>query len=156
MDFGPHLKPNERSTMRTPARIKLLAGIAVTLALAASLLVATKAGAQDRSKPPKEPPPTSYMPVIEEPFEVVRARDKANKPRVMAAAMRLLESRYDLTRRVDPDVKMTHGKAIPVGPTARHSQQLLRSVQWHSQSKTTRWTAFVSDSVSATTIQRDC
>jgi len=105
--------------MRTPARIKLLAGIAVMLALAASLLVATRAGAQDRSKPPKDPPPSSYMPVIEEPFEVVRARDKANKPRVMATAMRLLESRYDLTHHVDPDVKMTHGKAIPVGPTAR-------------------------------------
>ncbi len=105
--------------MKTSTRIKLLAGIAVTLALAASLLVATKTGAQDRAKPPKDTPPTSYMPVIEEPFEVVRARDKANKPRVMAAAMRLLESRYDLTRRVDPDVKMTHGKPIPVGPTAR-------------------------------------
>ena len=105
--------------MKTTARIKFLVVLAFALALAASLLVATKAGAQDRSKPPKDPPPTSYMPVIEEPFEVVRARDKANKPRVMAAAMRLLESRYDLTRRVDPDVKMTHGKAIPVGPTAR-------------------------------------
>ena len=105
--------------MKTTVRIKFLVVIAFALALAASLLVATKAGAQDRSKPPKDPPPTSYMPVIEEPFEVVRARDKANKPRVMAAAMRLLESRYDLTRRVDPDVKMTHGKAIPVGPTAR-------------------------------------
>ena len=105
--------------MKTPARIKLLVGIAVTLALAASLLVATKADAQDKSKPPKDPAPTSYMPVIEEPFDVVMRRDKANKPRVMAAAMRLLESRYDLTRHVDPDVKMTHGKAIPVGPTAR-------------------------------------
>ena len=105
--------------MKTPARIKLLVGIAVTLALAASLLVATKADAQDKSKPPKDPPPTSYMPVIEEPFDVVMRRDKANKARVMAAAMRLLESRYDLTRHVDPDVKMTHGKAIPVGPTAR-------------------------------------
>src|SRR6266550_1854138 len=113
------LKRNERSTMKTSTRIKLLAGIAVTLALVASLLVATKAGAQDRAKPPKDTPPTSDMPVIEEPFEVVRARDKANKPRVMAAAMRLLESRYNLTRRVDPDVKMTHGKPIPVGPTAR-------------------------------------
>src|ERR1700730_6895688 len=113
MDFGPHLKRNERSTMKSPARIKLLAGIAVTLGLAASLLVATKADAQDKSKPPKDPPPTSYMPVIEEPFDVVMRRDKANKARVMAAAMRLLESRYDLTRHVDPDVKMTHGKAIP-------------------------------------------
>jgi cytochrome c peroxidase len=105
--------------MKTTARIKLLVIIAVTLALAASLLVATNAGAQDRSKPRQEPPPSSYMPVVEEPFEVVRARDKANKSRVMTAAMRRLEERYDLTRRVDPEVKMTHGKPIPVGPTAR-------------------------------------
>jgi cytochrome c peroxidase len=105
--------------MKTTARIKLLVIIAVTLTLAASLLVATRVGAQDRSRPRQEPPPSSYMPVVEEPFEVVRARDKANKSRVMAAAMRRLEERYDLSRRVDPEVKMTHGKPIPVGPTAR-------------------------------------
>ena len=124
-------------TGRTTTRIKLLVGIAGTLALAASLLVATTAGAQDRlkqnaapknspqQKPPPQEPPSSFMPVIEEPFEVVRARDKANKSRVMAAAMRVLESRYDLARRVDPEVKMTHGKPIPVGPTAR-----LKNVTW--------------------------
>ncbi|MEP6636824.1 MAG: cytochrome B6 [Acidobacteriota bacterium] len=65
------------------------------------------------------------MPVIEEPFDVVMRRDKAAKPRVVAAAKRLLEDRYDLTRRVDPEVKMTRGKSIPVGPTAR-----LRGVTW--------------------------
>jgi len=105
--------------MKTTARIKLLAMIAVTLALAASLLVATKVGAQDGSRPAQNPPPSSFTPVVEEPFEVVRARDKANKSRVMAEAMRRLEERYDLTRRVEPEVKMTRGKPIPVGPTAR-------------------------------------
>ena len=107
--------------MKTTVRIKLLVIIALTLALAASLLVVTNVWAQGRSpqNPPPKNPPTSYMPVIEEPFEVVRARDKANKPRVMAAAMRLLEERYDLTPHPDPVVKMTHGKPIPVGPTAR-------------------------------------
>ncbi|HKY03260.1 MAG TPA: cytochrome B6 [Blastocatellia bacterium] len=63
--------------------------------------------------------PSSFTPVVEEPFDVVMKRDKANKPRVMQAQQRLLESRYDLTRRVDPNVKMTRGKPIPVGPTAR-------------------------------------
>jgi cytochrome c peroxidase len=106
-------------------RIKLLVGIALTLALVASLLVATKAGAQDKSRPPKDPP-SSFMPVIEEPFEVVRARDKANKSRVMAAAMRRLEERYDLKSHPDPTVKMTHGKPIQVGPTAR----LKNGVTW--------------------------
>ena len=113
------MRINGNTTRKTTARIKLLVVIALTLALAASLLVATNAGAQDRKNPPPKNPPSSYMPVIEEPFEVVRARDKANKPRVMAAAMRRLEERYDLTRHVDPEVKMTRGKPIPVGPTAR-------------------------------------
>lgn len=98
-----------------PLRIKFLSGIALTLSIVASLLVATGAGAQNR---PQEPT-TSFSPVVEEPFEVVMRRDKANKTRVMAAAMRLLEARYDLTRHVDPNVKMTRGKPIPVGPTAR-------------------------------------
>jgi len=102
--------------MKTPLRIKLLTGIALSLSIAASVLVATSAGAQDRTAPK---PPSSFSPVIEEPFDVVRTRDKASKARVMAAARRLLEARYDLTRRVDNNVKMTRGKPIPVGPTAR-------------------------------------
>jgi cytochrome c peroxidase len=63
--------------------------------------------------------PSSFSPVIEEPFDVVRARDKAAKAGVMAEHQRLLEARYDLTRRVDESVRMTRGKPIPVGPTAR-------------------------------------
>ncbi len=102
--------------MKTTVRIKLLVGLVLVLAVTASLLVVTNAGAQDRSKPA---PPSSFMPVIEEPFDVVLRRDKANKPRVMAAAKRLLEERYDLTKRVDSNAKMTRGKAVPVGPTAR-------------------------------------
>ncbi len=102
--------------MKTTVRIKLLIGLVFVLALTASLLVASNAGAQDRPKPA---PPSSFMPVIEEPFDVVLKRDKANKPRVMAAAKRLLEERYDLTRRVDTNTKMTRGKPVPVGPTAR-------------------------------------
>ena len=102
--------------MPTKVRTKLLIGIVFVLAAAASLLIATSAGAQDRPKPA---PPSPFAPVIEEPFDVVLKRDKANKPRVMAAAMRLLEERYDLTRRVDANTKMTRGKPVPVGPTAR-------------------------------------
>ena len=112
------------SSVSSTVRIKLLAGIAIALAITASLLVATNAGAQNRTNPPPKDPPSSFMPVIEEPFEVVHARDKANRSRVNATALRRLEERYDLTRRVDPDVKMTHGKPIPVGPTARLKNNL--------------------------------
>src|SRR5580704_1716900 len=62
---------------------------------------------------------SSYSPVVEEPLSVVMARDKAAKSRVMAAHMKLLEERYDLSRRVDAKVTMSRGKPIPVGPTAR-------------------------------------
>jgi len=101
--------------MKTTVRIKLLVALVFVLATTASLLVATNVGAQD----PRPGPPSSFSPVIEEPFDVVLRRDKANKPRVMAAAKRLLEERYDLTRRVDANTKMTRGKPVPMGPTAR-------------------------------------
>jgi cytochrome c peroxidase len=72
-----------------------------------------------RAQKQQDQKPSSFMPVIEEPFEVVRARDKAAKAGVMAAHQRLLEERYDLRRHVDENVRMTRGKPIPVGPTAR-------------------------------------
>src|SRR5688500_3528123 len=37
----------------------------------------------------------------------------------MATQRKLLESRYDVTPRPDPNVKMTRGKPVMVGPTAR-------------------------------------
>ena len=103
--------------MRYPKRIRTLFMITLMLAMVAAFLVTNGSHAQQQ-KPPQKPP-SSFTPVIEEPFEVVRARDKAAKSRVMAAAMRLLEQRYDLRRRVDENVRMTRGKPIPVGPTAR-------------------------------------
>jgi cytochrome c peroxidase len=104
--------------MNTRTRIKLLTLAAIVCGLVVSTLFQSGAGAQDRTpKPPGDQ--SSFMPVIEEPFEVVLKRDKAAKARVMAEHRKLLEERYDLSRRVDPNVKMTRGKPIPVGPTAR-------------------------------------
>jgi cytochrome c peroxidase len=45
--------------------------------------------------------------------------DVAAKAKVMADHRRLLESRYDLSPKTDPEVKMSRGKPVPVGPTAR-------------------------------------
>src|SRR5258705_4122581 len=73
---------------------------------------------------------SSFGAVVEEPFAVVLKRDKEAKPRVMAEHQRLIEARYDLSRRVDPNVKMTRGKSIPVGPTAR-----LKGVTWEQLGK---------------------
>ena len=45
--------------------------------------------------------------------------DAQAKPQVMTAQRQLLESRYDLTPRLDSEAKMSRGKPLPVGPTAR-------------------------------------
>lgn len=91
-------------------RVLLLAVCA--LFITAILIVTDAARAQQQRQ-------SSFSPVIEEPFDVVRVRDKAAKARVMAEHQRLLEERYDLSRRVDENVRMTRGKPIPVGPTAK-------------------------------------
>src|ERR1044071_1982240 len=114
-------------SMNKITRIKLLVGLILTVVFVASSLVGTRTGAQSRPQQAKQDEQqASFSPVVEEPFDVVRARDKANKSRVMAAHMKLLEERYDLRRRVDQNVKMTRGKPIPVGPTAR----LKNGVTW--------------------------
>jgi cytochrome c peroxidase len=61
-------------------------------------------------------------------FEEVYKNDVAEKPKVMEAQRRLLSMRYDLTPRLSPDVKMTRGKPIATGPTAR----LPKGVTWDS------------------------
>jgi cytochrome c peroxidase len=100
--------------MSTSKRVRMLVTVAFSLSIVAAMLVSRGVTAQKQ-----EQKPSSFMPVIEEPFEAVRARDKAAKARVNAAAQKLLEQRYDLRRRVDETVKMTRGKPIPVGPTAK-------------------------------------
>jgi cytochrome c peroxidase len=98
--------------MSKPKRIRVLVVIAFLLTATAAMLVTSVTRAQQQR-------PSSFTPVNEEPFETVRARDKAAKSRVMADHQRLLEERYDLTRRVDENVRMTRGKPIAVGPTAK-------------------------------------
>ena len=55
--------------------------------------------------------------------EIMKA-DIAAKPKVMADQHKLLERRYDLTPRLDPEAKMSRGKPLPVGPTARLAEGL--------------------------------
>ena len=105
--------------MAGPNRIRVLLTLILMLSVVAIIMVTTGVSAQQQR-------PSSFSPVIEEPFDVVRARDKANKASVAAAHQRLLEERYDLSRRVDEGVKMTRGKPIPVGPTAK----LKRGLTW--------------------------
>jgi cytochrome c peroxidase len=90
-----------------------LISIVFALTVVAVTIITQQTSAQQQQRP------SSFTPVIEEPFETVRARDKAAKAGVMAAHQRLLEERYNLARRVDDNVRMTRGKPIPVGPTAK-------------------------------------
>ena len=71
--------------MTNSKRFRVLLTIAFSLCIAAAMLVSHGVLAQQQ-EPQK---PSSFMPVIEEPFEVVRARDKAAKARVMAAHQKI-------------------------------------------------------------------
>jgi cytochrome c peroxidase len=52
-------------------------------------------------------------------FDEIMKEDAAARPGVMDAQRKLLESRYDLTPRLDPAARMSRGKPLAVGPTAR-------------------------------------
>jgi cytochrome c peroxidase len=52
-------------------------------------------------------------------FDEVMKKDVADKPGIAAAHRRLLESRYNLSPRLDPSARMSRGKPLPVGPTAK-------------------------------------
>ncbi len=64
------------------------------------------------------------------PAEIV-AEDKAAKAGIMEAQHRLLAERYDLHPKFDPEVKMSRGKPLAVGPTAR----LRGEVSWEKLAK---------------------
>ncbi|MDB6136102.1 MAG: cytochrome c peroxidase [Verrucomicrobiales bacterium] len=56
--------------------------------------------------------------------EEIKKADTAAKPMVMAAQQKLLESRYNLTPKLDSEAKMSRGKPLAVGPTARLAEGL--------------------------------
>lgn len=53
--------------------------------------------------------------------EDIMKKETAAKADVMAAQKKLLEQRYNLTVKLDPEAKMSRGKPLAVGPTARLS-----------------------------------
>jgi cytochrome c peroxidase len=55
---------------------------------------------------------------FQEPDEIMK-QEMANKPMVMKAQRKLLEGRYHLKPKLDPEAKMSRGKPLAVGPTAR-------------------------------------
>lgn len=72
---------------------------------------------------------SSYAPVmITKSFEAIREQDVAEKPEVMAKHMALLKERYDLSGKTDLNARMSGGKPLPVGPTAK----LRDGITWES------------------------
>jgi cytochrome c peroxidase len=57
-------------------------------------------------------------------FEETMAADVKAKPGVMQKQRELLERRYNLDPQLDPEAKMSRGKPLAVGPTARLKQGL--------------------------------
>jgi len=73
---------------------------------------------------PAEPPVSSYdqiSPALlgQVGFADMKAKDLAGKAAIEARQKKLLDERYDLTAHPSADAKMTRGKPISVGPTAK-------------------------------------
>ena len=67
-----------------------------------------------------------------QPAEEIVKQDTADKPKVTSAQRELLQRRYDLTPKVDSTVKMSRGKPLAIGPTAR-----LQGTTWQNLAKMT-------------------
>jgi cytochrome c peroxidase len=78
----------------------------------------------EEQEPPAKSSYDQVSPVLlgKESFQAMMYADKAEKPGVVARQKALLETRYDLTSRPDPQVHMSRGKPIQVGPAARLPQ----------------------------------
>ena len=105
---------------RTPYRTVAAVGFA-------ALLMITLGWVHAQERKGSLPVASSYdqiAPVLlgKESFQSVMAKDKADKPAVMARQKNLLDERYDLSPRPDKSVTMSRGKPIQVGPAARLPQ----------------------------------
>ena len=63
--------------------------------------------------------------------EEIMQEGVAAKSQVMAAQQKLLESRYNLSPKLDTQVTMSRGKPIPIEPTAR----LAQGMDWDTLAK---------------------
>ncbi|MCJ7615699.1 MAG: cytochrome B6 [Desulfobacterales bacterium] len=76
---------------------------------------------------------SSYGPTNQtDTFDQIKAKRMEVKPDRAKQQMKLLSSRYDLSKKTSDKVKMSGGKSIPVGPTAK-----LRDISWKQFDKMT-------------------
>jgi cytochrome c peroxidase len=87
------------------------------LAILAAAAVAQKLPTEQQQESKK---PNSYMPVlVEEPFDRIMARMRAEKPAIEKRQQDLLRQRYDLSNRPAAGVTMFRGKPVQDGVRAR-------------------------------------
>src|ERR1700736_1502284 len=89
--------------------------VGVGIAIAATLAIVSSIKAQDPATP-SVPVKSSYQfPVAEEDFSSFFKRISADKPEVQNRQMHVLNERYDLSDRSDPNAKMSRGKPVQTG-----------------------------------------
>jgi len=100
----------------TMQSMNLSVGVSIVLSLAAAPFAVAQ---NDKGV-------SSYGPVnLDAGFAQIRAERMAVKTQRAAAQQKLLNTRYDLSKKVSPDAKMSGGKPLPEGPTAK-----LNGVTW--------------------------
>src|SRR5271168_3921077 len=105
--IAPFIQRGHKMVSKSRVRI----GVAIALSLATVLRIE----AQD-STTPSVPVKSSYQfPVAEEGFSSFFNRISADKPAVRDRQMNLLNQRYDLSDRPDPNAKMSRGKPVQSG-----------------------------------------
>jgi cytochrome c peroxidase len=99
----------------------LVGAVIVALVAVPSLTRSLSRAEGDKARDAGDSSYDQVAPVLlgKETFEAMMARDKEDKPMVMARHKKLLEERYDLAEHTDEKVTMSRGKHIPVGPTAK-------------------------------------
>jgi cytochrome c peroxidase len=116
---------SSHQTQRAVILYLVLACVVVTPLIFTSISPAqVRPAAPTATVQPGAPIKSSYdqiAPVLQgkETFQAVMAKDKADKPAVMARQQKLLEERYDLTPRPDKQATMFRGKPLQMGPTAK-------------------------------------
>ncbi|HOJ53066.1 MAG TPA: cytochrome B6 [Phycisphaerae bacterium] len=109
---------------RNPSWLIWGAGAVLSLGVVLVSLVYGQVAAERQAAPESEKGAqglqrSSYMPTIEPDFQQTVKRLKAEKPRAMERARKLLEERYDLADRPIPGVTMFRGKPVQGGVRAK-------------------------------------
>jgi hypothetical protein len=112
---------NFEMSTRKNHRLALVGIYTLLVALAGALVVSAQ----------PEKVVSSYGPINQDvTFDQIKAARMAVKAERAQEHMKLLNSRYDLSKQIDSKILMSGGKPIPVGPTAK-----LQDVTWEQFDK---------------------